>query len=239
MKKAEQDYKSLLVQYKETKCEIEMLNGELTEAYSKIKFIELEVIQANAKVIAHQKPFSNRSGLRYTRESSSVVNISKEMKFVKAKEPVVQTSVVEKVKPKKKRNVTDQRFLTKPPNQSVVKPMGKGKSLPKSQRGSRTQHFCHSYGIPGHIRPNCHKLQALKNSNAQRSRHGKGNWTTEQSKGQEGNLRVGDVLKMIDAFTTCLASFTKRFESHNDRTQSSRDITPNASVIWVKKGTHA
>ena len=50
MNRAKQDYKSLLVQYKETKCEVEMLNGELTEAYSKIKFLELEVIQANAKV---------------------------------------------------------------------------------------------------------------------------------------------------------------------------------------------
>ena len=82
----------------------------------------------------------------------------------------------------------------------------------------------------------------MKNSNAQRStgpRHGKGNWNAEQSKGQEGDPRVRDVLKMIDAFTTCLASFTRRFESHNDRTPSFRDITPNASVIWVKKGTHA
>ena len=153
MKKAGEDYRSLLVRYKETKCEMETLNGELTEAYSKIKFFELEVVQANAKVervsskklnevLAHQKPFSNRSGLGYTRESNSAVNISKEMKFVKAKEPVVETSVVEKVKPEKKLNVTDQRFLTKPPNQSVVKPKGKGKSLPKSRRGSRTQHFC-------------------------------------------------------------------------------------------------
>ena len=33
MKRAEQDYKSLLVQYKESKCEVKMLNGELTEAY--------------------------------------------------------------------------------------------------------------------------------------------------------------------------------------------------------------
>ena len=30
MKKAEQDYKCLLVRYKETKCEVEVLNGELT-----------------------------------------------------------------------------------------------------------------------------------------------------------------------------------------------------------------
>ena len=50
MKKAKEDYRSLLVHYKEAKCEIETLNGELTEAYSKIKFLELEVIQANAKV---------------------------------------------------------------------------------------------------------------------------------------------------------------------------------------------
>ena len=32
MKKEKEDYRSLLVRYKETKCEIEMLNGELTKA---------------------------------------------------------------------------------------------------------------------------------------------------------------------------------------------------------------
>ena len=50
MKRAEQEYKSLLMRYKETKCEVEMLNGQLTKAYSKIKLLELEVTQANAKV---------------------------------------------------------------------------------------------------------------------------------------------------------------------------------------------
>ena len=50
MKKAEEDYRSLLVRYKETKCEMETMNGELTEAYSKIKFLELEMVQANAKI---------------------------------------------------------------------------------------------------------------------------------------------------------------------------------------------
>ena len=50
MKRAEQDYRSILMRYKEMKCEVEALNGELTEAYFKIKFLELEVIQANAKV---------------------------------------------------------------------------------------------------------------------------------------------------------------------------------------------
>ena len=44
MKKAEEDYRSLLVRYKEAKCEIETLNGELTEACTKVKFLELEVV---------------------------------------------------------------------------------------------------------------------------------------------------------------------------------------------------
>ena len=44
MKKAKEDYRSLLVRYKEAKCEIETLNGELIEAYTKVKFLELEVV---------------------------------------------------------------------------------------------------------------------------------------------------------------------------------------------------
>ena len=44
MKKVEEDYKSLLARYKETKCEIKTKNGELTKAYSKIRFLELEVV---------------------------------------------------------------------------------------------------------------------------------------------------------------------------------------------------
>ena len=44
MKKAKQDYKSILVQYKVAKCEVERLNEELTNAYSKIQFLKLEVI---------------------------------------------------------------------------------------------------------------------------------------------------------------------------------------------------
>ena len=44
MKRAEEDYRSLLVRYNEIKCELETVNGKLAEAYSKIKFLELEVI---------------------------------------------------------------------------------------------------------------------------------------------------------------------------------------------------
>ena len=114
-------------------------------------------------VLAHQKPFFERSGLGCTRESSSIANISKEMKFVKAREQMIVTTTVERVKVEKKRNVNDQRVLIKPYNQSVVKQEAKAKSLPKSQRGSRTQHFCHYCGIQGHTRLNCCKLWALKN----------------------------------------------------------------------------
>ena len=108
------------------------------------------------------------------------------MKFVKAKESMVATIYADKVNLKKKKNVTDQRFMTKPSKQSVVKPKGNGKSLPKSQRGSRTQHFYHHCGLQGHTRPNCHKLRALKNASDQRSkgpRNDERNWAIEQSRG--------------------------------------------------------
>ena len=87
MKKAE-DYRSLLVRYKEAKCKIETANGELTVAYSKVKFLELEVVEANAKidqvstkklddVISSKKSFSNKIELGYTRESSMSFKVTK------------------------------------------------------------------------------------------------------------------------------------------------------------------
>ena len=74
------------------------------------------MIQANAKVewvaskkldevLAHQKPFSDKNGLGFTKESSSSAIVSKEMKFVKAKEPMVATPTVKKVKFEKKPKV--------------------------------------------------------------------------------------------------------------------------------------
>ena len=218
-----------------------------------MKFLELKVIQANAKVervstkklddvLSQQKLFSDEGSLGYTGESSLATNLSKEVKFVKAKESMVAVKNAEKVKLEKKNNVTNQSFMTKPPKQSVVKPKDNGKSLPKSQRGPRTQHFCHHCGIQGYTKPNCHKLQALKNSGAQKSReprNDKRTWAVEQSRGRAGDSRVMDVMKMIGAFTTCLESFTRRFKSPNTHTQSYKDITPNAHNVWVKKGTHA
>ena len=166
MKKTKEDYRSLLVRYKEAKCEIETLNGELIEAYTQIKFLELEVVQANVKVervstkkfddvLSHQKPFSDKTGLGYTGESSSVVNISKEVKFVKAKLSIGVTPTVEMTKVEKKKNVRSE---------------AKAKSLPRSQRGPRPNHMCHHYGLQGHTQPNCYKLRVLRNASNQRSR---------------------------------------------------------------------
>ena len=92
------------------------------------------------------------------------MNIPKEVKFVKAKEPVVISPIVEKAKVKKKKNVADQRVLNKPRNQFVVMSEARGKSLPRSQRGPRMNHVCHHCGLQGHTRPNCHKLRALNNA---------------------------------------------------------------------------
>ena len=96
MKKAEEDYKCLLIRYKEAKCEIETLNGELSEAYTKVRFLDQEVVQANTKikrvstkklddVISSQKHFSDKSGLGYSGGSSLLSNVTKEVKFIKPK----------------------------------------------------------------------------------------------------------------------------------------------------------
>ena len=96
MKKVKEDYKSLLVCYKEAKYEIKTLNGELLEVYTKVRFLEQEVVQANTKiervstkklddVISSQKHFSYKSKLGYTGGSSSSGNVTKEVKFIKAK----------------------------------------------------------------------------------------------------------------------------------------------------------
>ena len=82
----------------------------------------------------------------------------------------------------------------------------------------------------------------MNNTSAPRSRgprNDKRNWAGELLRGQNGDPGMMNVMKIIDAFTNCLESFTRRFESPNSCTQSYKDITPNASNMWVKKGTHA
>ena len=125
-KKAKEDYRSLLMHHKEAKCEIEKLNGELSKAYTNMRFLEQEVVQANAKiervsikklndVISSQKQFSDKFGLEYTGGSSSSGSVTKEVKFIKAKEQIEVGPTAEKPKMEEKRNVDDQRMLNNSP----------------------------------------------------------------------------------------------------------------------------
>ena len=122
-------------------------------------------------------------------------------------------------------------MLNKPRNHSVVRFEGRSKSLPRSQRGPRTNQVCHHCGLQGHTRPNCHKLKALRNAGDQRPRNDKRTWAVEPSRDRNVDLRMMDVIKMIGAFTNYLESFTRRFESPNSRTQSYTEITPNARRV--------
>ena len=64
------------------------------------------------------------------------------------------------------------------------------------------------------------------------------NWVIEPSRDQNGDPGMMNVMKIIGAFTNCLESFTRRFESPNSRTRSYKEIIANASDVWVKKDTH-
>ena len=181
MKRAEEDYKSLLVRYREAKCEIETLNGEISEAYTKVRFLEQEVVQAHAKIervssqkledaISSQKPSSDKSGLGYTGGNYSSAKVTKEVKFVKAKETIVEEPTPEKVKEVKKKNVFEQQMVNKPQNQSVGRHETRARSLSRPQRGPRIDYVCHYCGLRGHTRPNCQKLRADNNASAPWSR---------------------------------------------------------------------
>ena len=74
----------------------------------------------------------------------------------------------------------------------------------------------------------------MNNETAPRSRglrNDKRNWAGEPSRDQNSEPGMMDVMKMIGTFTNCLESFTRRFESPNSRTQSYKEITPNASDV--------
>ena len=164
------------------------------------------------------------------------------MKFIKAKEQIEVSPTAEKPKMEEKRNVDDKRMVNNSHKQSVGRFESRVKSRPRSQKSPRSTYVCHHCGLQGHTRPNCQKLRAMNNTSAPRSqgpRNDRRNWAGELSRGQSGDPGVIDVMKMIGAFTNCLESFTRRFESPNSRTQSYQVITPNASDVLVKKGTHA
>ena len=141
MKKAEEDYKSLLIRYKGAKCEIETLNSGLSEAYTKVRFLKQKVVQANTKiervstkklddVISSQKHFSDKSRLEYTEGSSSSGNVIKEVKLIKDKVQIEVGPTAEKPKMEEKRNVENQGMLNNPRNQSMDRSESRAKSRP-------------------------------------------------------------------------------------------------------------
>ena len=81
-------------------------------------------------MLAYQKPSSDISGLGYTGESSLNSKVSKEMKFVKAKD--ASTPLIDNVKSEKEPNVVNKMVLTKSPKPIMTKPKARGKSLPKT-----------------------------------------------------------------------------------------------------------
>ena len=139
----------------------------------------------------------------------------------------------------KKRNVDDQRMLSNSRNQFVGRSESRSKSRPRPQRGPRSNYVCHHCGLQEHTRPNCQKMRVMNSAIAPRSRghrNDKRNWAGEPSRDRNGDLGTMDVMKMIGAFINYLESFTRKFESPNSRTQSYKEINPNASDVWVKKG---
>ena len=198
MKKVEEEHRCILVQLKESKCEKERLKGELFEAYSKIRFLELEIIQANVKVegistkkldnvLSSQKSSHDKTGLSYTEEGSSSSEPKKEVKFVSAK----NVKKLKEVKPEIETPAVVKRTIG-------AKPKEKGKSLPKNQRGPQVKHLCHHYGAQGHTRPNCFKLHALKKAdsmcgqeNSRRRPRG------AQAKGDSEGHLIGDIMEML------------------------------------------
>ena len=135
-----------------------------------------------------------------------------------------------------KRNVDDKRMVNNSHRQFVGRSESRAKSRPRSQRSPRSTYMCHHYGLQGHTGPNCQKLKAMNNTSAPRSREPRNdmrNWADKPSRGRNGDPGMMDVMKMVGAFTNYLESFTRRFESPNSCTQSYKDITPNASDVWV------
>ena len=106
----------------------------MVEAYSKIEFLELEIIQANVKVehmstkkldnmLSSQKSSHDKTGLGYTREGSSSSKPKKGVRFISAK----SEEKLNKVKPEIETPTVVKRTIG-------TKPKEKGKSLPKNQR---------------------------------------------------------------------------------------------------------
>ena len=153
----------------------------LLEAYTKVRFLEQEVVQVNAKiervstkklndVFSSQKKFSDKFGLGYTGGSSSSGSVTKKAKFINAKEQIEVSPTAEKPKMEEKRNVDDKRMLKNSHKQYVGRSESRAKSHPRTQRSPRSNYMCHHCGLHGYTQPNCQKLRAMNNASAPRSR---------------------------------------------------------------------
>ena len=162
MKKIEEEYKYTLVQLKEAKCEVEGIKEELVNAYSKIKFLELEIIQANVKVkristkkldslLSFQKSSNDKANLGYTDEGSSSSEPKKEVMFVSAKN--VEKSKVEK--PKIETHVVAKRTIG-------TKTKGKRELITQKSKGTLSEAFLSSLW-----RARAHKTKLLQASSTQ------------------------------------------------------------------------
>ena len=92
--------------------------------------IERVTIKKLDDVISSQKGFSDKSRLGYTEGSSSSDNITKEVKFIKAKESAEVGPTAEKPKIEEKRNVGNERLLNLH-NQSMGRSESRAKSRPR------------------------------------------------------------------------------------------------------------
>ena len=81
-------------------------------------------------VISSQKQFSDKSGLGYTRGSSLSGSVTKEVKFIKAKEQIEVSPTAKKPKMEEKRNVDDKRMVNNSHKQSVGRSESRAKSRP-------------------------------------------------------------------------------------------------------------
>ena len=83
-------------------------------------------------VISSQKKFSDKFGLGYTRGSSSSGSVTKEVKFIKAKEQIEFSPTAEKSKMEEKRNVDDKWMVNNFHKQSVGRSESRAKFRPRS-----------------------------------------------------------------------------------------------------------
>ena len=136
------------------------------QANSKIERVSTKKLN---DVISSQKQFSDKFGLGYTRGSSFLGSVTKEVKFIKAKEQIEVSPIAEKPKMEEKRNVDDKRMVNNSHKQSVGRSESRTKSRPRLQRSPRSTYVCHHCGLQGHTRPNCQKLRKMNNASAPRS----------------------------------------------------------------------